>query len=152
MTQTGARANQPLLREHGWTSRPKVRRKREGTINTDRDDAAQLQPKRTSRTEYWEHKPPPLTECLSARQSELFQYQFALPRAFHSNHPLYDTSLQVNSAHSLATSPIIIRCTSPTPLGAPPTTRGGRPGCLTPSAAPSILLPGSPIRGAPCSG
>lgn len=42
--------------------------------------------------------------------------------------------------------------TSPIPFAAPPTVRGGRLGCLTPSAAPSILFPGSPIRGAPCSG
>lgn len=54
--------------------------------------------------------------------------------------------------HSATTKPLITRCNSAIPFGAPLTTRGPRPGCLTPSAAPNILLPGSPIRGAPCSG
>lgn len=57
--------------------------------------------------------------------------------------------------HSATASPPMARCTSlsawsaPLPSPLAPTLRGPRPGCLTPNAAPSILLPGSPILGGP---
>jgi len=53
--------------------------------------------------------------------------------------------------YSATTRPPIARWTCSIPLGEilppPPTSRGPRPGCRTPSAAPSIRLPGSPILG-----
>jgi hypothetical protein len=66
--------------------------------------------------------------------------------------------------HSATERPPIALCTSLSACSAPrtPTSptatpfpllllmfRGPRPGCLTPSAAPSILFPGSPILGGP---
>ena len=54
--------------------------------------------------------------------------------------------------YSATTSPFMALVTSAIPFAAPPIVRGGRLGTLTPSAAPSILFPGSPIRGPPCSG
>jgi len=54
------------------------------------------------------------------------------------------TSLSAWSAPRTPPSPIAI------PLPLPPLIfRGPKPGCLTPNAAPSILLPGSPILGGP---
>jgi hypothetical protein len=55
--------------------------------------------------------------------------------------------------YSATTSPPIALCICSMPLAdervpPPPTIRGPSPGCLTPSAAPSIRFPGSPILGA----
>jgi hypothetical protein len=52
--------------------------------------------------------------------------------------------------HSATVSPPIALVTSLYD-GSPLSTRELKPGCLTPNAAPNILLPGSPILGALCS-
>ena len=66
-----------------------------------------------------------------------------------------------SALHSVTERPPIALCTSlnacsapltppsPTAIPLPLIFRGPNPGCLTPSAAPNILFPGSPILGGP---